>query len=50
MADRMEEIGVRPDLQERRQEDIWELPNDCADFTHKQGIPASFTEKDCIQF
>ena len=25
MADRMEEIGVRPDIQERRQAGMWEL-------------------------
>ena len=45
MADRMDKIGVRCDIQERRQEGMWELPNDRADLTHKQGTPVGFTDK-----
>ena len=41
----LEEIGVRANLQERRQEGMWELPNDRSDFTRKQGAPAGHTKE-----
>ena len=45
MAERLEEIGVRAHLQERRYAGMRELPNDRTDFARKQGAPAGYTEK-----
>ena len=51
MTDRLEEIGVRDNLQERRYAGMREIPNNRSDFARKQGAPADHTEKTgCIAY
>ena len=45
MADRLDSIGVRANLQERRSAIMRELPNDRYDFALKHGAPVDHTEK-----
>lgn len=45
MAIRLEKISVCPDLQERRQERMWKLSQNCLDLARKQGTHESTTEK-----